>query len=66
MKCPLSYRETVVIGGIECQQRAMECRPDCALAFEWNGNLSCALAIRCVGMQGANTQPLEPEEKGGE
>lgn len=46
---------------------AMECDPDCAWAFEWNGQLSCALAIRCVGMQGANTQPLDDDdEKGGE
>ena len=67
MKCPLSYSETVVIGGIECRQPAMECDASCAWAFEWNGKLSCALAIHCVGTHGVNTQPLDDDsDKGGE
>lgn len=46
---------------------AMECDQDCAWAFEWNGKLSCAIAIHCVGMQGVNAQPLDDDsEKGGE
>lgn len=61
MICPmtLSNPETFHHG-------AMECDYNCAWAFPWNGNLSCAIAIRCVGMQGANAQPLEYEDEEGE
>ncbi len=54
MKCPLSYSETVVIGGIECRQPAMDCHPDCAWLVvdspnEYTGHgrpvLRCAVAV---------------------
>lgn len=46
MKCPLSYRETIVIDGIECTQRSMECSPDCAWLMERDGDSRyCAVAV---------------------
>lgn len=62
MICPMTFSNPEMF-----HHGAMECDISCAWAFEWNGQLSCALAIRCVGMQGANTQPLEDDDaKGGE
>ena len=59
MKCPLYLRDVIEIGGIKHTVEAIDCNPECAWAFEWNDKVSCAIAIRCVGMQGANAQPME-------
>lgn len=57
MICPMTFSNPEMFS-----HGAMECDASCAWAFEWNGQLSCALAIRCVGTQGANTQPLEDDD----
>lgn len=61
MICPMSFSNPEVF-----HYGAMECDPKCAFAFLWNRKLSCALAIHNVGMDGANSQPLDYDDDGGE
>lgn len=53
MYCPMTFSNSNERGAWN------RCDPKCAWAFEWNGKLSCVIAIQSVGMQGANTQPME-------
>lgn len=61
MICPMTFSNPETFN-----HGAMECDLDCAWAFLLNGNLSCALAVHMVGVEGANSQPLEYEDEGGE
>ena len=71
MKCPLSYNKTVVIGGIECRQPAMDCRPDCACLVESGtvGGTYCAVAViasSATDSMGFGPVNLMEDTKGGE
>lgn len=61
MICPMTFSSPEMFSN-----GAMECDISCAWAFLWNGKVSCAIAIHCAGVEGANSQPLEYEDEGGE
>lgn len=66
MKCPLSYRETIVIDGIEYKQRSMECSPDCAWLVE-HGEAERHCAVAVLAASGTETMgfcPVNSMERG--
>lgn len=52
MKCQISFACSDERGAWN------ECDHRCALAFQCNGKLSCALAVHCIGMSGANAKEV--------